>query len=239
MQSLARSPEPTEIPDRPLSEPPQSSVRAVPRPLLERRGPGTYDRTKTSEQRRDEQRRALIEAAAHVFARDGYARASVASIIEVAGLSRGTFYRHFDDLADVFMAVRRQASEIAQQAVADAIAGEDDPVAQLRAGIRAFLHLLVRYGDLARVFLRAGAPEPREHEHLHRASVDRFVELLRGGVERALQMGLIHRMPDDLLIYAVAHAIEGTAIRRLEMHEEHLAPEAETVLLELCMRVFR
>src|SRR5512140_2670248 len=70
-----------------------------------RRGPGSYDRHMSPTERRNEQRRTLVDAAAHVFARDGYANGSVASILEVSGLSRGTFYRHFRDLREAFLAV--------------------------------------------------------------------------------------------------------------------------------------
>ena len=96
-----------------------------------RSGPGTYDRQKSPEERRDEQRRRLILAAARVFSRDGFAGASVASILEVSGLSRGTFYRHFEDLPDVFIAVRRAAAELAYEVVSTSVRRESEPVGRL------------------------------------------------------------------------------------------------------------
>src|SRR6201994_998251 len=41
------------------------------------------------------QRRRLFDAAARVFARDGYASASAEAISREAGMSKATFYEHF------------------------------------------------------------------------------------------------------------------------------------------------
>lgn len=50
-------------------------------------------------------RRAILNAALAVFARDGYARASIDAIAETAGVSTRTIYNHFTDKAGVFAAV--------------------------------------------------------------------------------------------------------------------------------------
>jgi len=50
-------------------------------------------------------RRAILDAALAVFARDGYARTSIESIAETAGVSTRTIYNHFTDKAGVFAVV--------------------------------------------------------------------------------------------------------------------------------------
>src|SRR5262245_23747833 len=62
-----------------------------------KRGPGKYDRGSSPEQRRAEQRRALILAALEAFATKGYANTSVGVIVRRAGMSRRTFYEHFQE----------------------------------------------------------------------------------------------------------------------------------------------
>jgi AcrR family transcriptional regulator len=47
-------------------------------------------------QQKEESRRRLIEAAEHVFNRAGYIAPSVDDIAQEAGVSRQTFYRHYD-----------------------------------------------------------------------------------------------------------------------------------------------
>jgi AcrR family transcriptional regulator len=50
-------------------------------------------------------RRAVLTGALSVFARDGYARASIDAIAEAAGVSTRTVYNHFTDKAGLFAAV--------------------------------------------------------------------------------------------------------------------------------------
>lgn len=57
------------------------------------------------------QRERLIEAMTIVAARHGYAEASVARVLKQAGMSRATFYEHFEDRDDCFLAAFRRAAE--------------------------------------------------------------------------------------------------------------------------------
>jgi enolase len=63
-------------------------------------GRGKYDRTRSPDERQKDQLRRLLDAAAHVFAEKGWAEATVETIVTRAGMSRRTFYEHFDDLKD-------------------------------------------------------------------------------------------------------------------------------------------
>lgn len=58
----------------------------------------------TPERRRELTRTALIEAAAHVFARRGFYGASLDEIAETAGFTRGAIYKNFEDKEGLFLA---------------------------------------------------------------------------------------------------------------------------------------
>lgn len=60
---------------------------------------------------RDETRAAVLEAAAQVFARKGYERASIAEITQQARLSSGPVYAHFGSKAELFAATLEAFSE--------------------------------------------------------------------------------------------------------------------------------
>lgn len=55
--------------------------------------------------RRAETRARLIEAAFHVFAQEGFGRATVEQICEHAGFTRGAFYSNFASLDELFLAM--------------------------------------------------------------------------------------------------------------------------------------
>ena len=50
----------------------------------------------------DERRDTIMEAAAKVFAAEGYHGASINQILQNAGLSKGVAYYYFEDKADLF-----------------------------------------------------------------------------------------------------------------------------------------
>ncbi len=57
------------------------------------------------QQRAEETRARILNAAADCFAQHGYEAASVAEICERAGVSKGAFYHHFPSKQDLFMAL--------------------------------------------------------------------------------------------------------------------------------------
>lgn len=57
------------------------------------------------QQRSEETRKRLLEAAQGMFSRKGYETASVADICGEAGVSKGAFYHHFDSKQAVFLAL--------------------------------------------------------------------------------------------------------------------------------------
>ena len=100
---------------------------------------GRYDRTLSATDRDRAQRRRILDAAAEVFAARGFAGASVEQIVERAGMSRKTFYAHYQDLTDVLLKLHDRSASLAYRFVAATVRSESEPVAQIRAGVRTFL----------------------------------------------------------------------------------------------------
>jgi AcrR family transcriptional regulator len=57
------------------------------------------------QQRGEETRNHILEAATHLFAKTGYDATGVAEICQAAGVSKGAFYHHFPTKQAVFMAL--------------------------------------------------------------------------------------------------------------------------------------
>src|ERR687893_763163 len=67
--------------------------------------------------RQDRQRRRLFAAAASVFARAGYADATAEAIAREAGMSKATFYEHFDNKEDCVVALHDDATTAVLEAM--------------------------------------------------------------------------------------------------------------------------
>ncbi|MBN1429003.1 MAG: TetR/AcrR family transcriptional regulator [Anaerolineae bacterium] len=57
------------------------------------------------QQRAEETRSRILQAAEECFAQDGYDKTSVAAICQCAGVSKGAFYHHFTTKHEIFMAL--------------------------------------------------------------------------------------------------------------------------------------
>jgi AcrR family transcriptional regulator len=80
----------------------------------------------TRDELRASQRGRLICAIADVVAEKGYAATTVADVIELAGVSRKTFYEHFGDKEDCFLAAYDHGAKATYEAMIQAAEGLRD-----------------------------------------------------------------------------------------------------------------
>lgn len=131
-----------------------------------------------------ERRTTLLVAARAVFADRGYHRASVADIIEAAGVARGTFYNHFESKRDVFAAVlgALMLDVVASVAPID-VTG--DVAAQVHANLRAITRAFAAEGDAVRILFTDAQSVDADGEQALAA----FYAHALARVERALSTG--------------------------------------------------
>lgn len=128
----------------------------------------------------------LTEAMIATAARYGYGKASVARVVARAGVSRATFYEHFSDKEECFLAAYREVAQRIVESLERLEGGRGATV-----GPREILRQLLDNADLepaaARIFLiesfAAGPTVRAEHEKVLDAmerSLDTFLDALPG-----------------------------------------------------------
>jgi AcrR family transcriptional regulator len=112
-------------------------------------------------QLRVEQRRSqILDAAARVFAREGYERATMASVAREAGLGTGSLYNYFKSKADLLVSLPRyrlQPIVAAWQEPAEALDAENTPPPDqvLQSMARTLLTVARQNAPLIRIFFSA------------------------------------------------------------------------------------
>ena len=159
----------------------------------------------------------------------GYAAATIEDIVRGAGVSKKTFYEHFADKLDCFLAAYEAASDELFEHVRAAQDAEADWVDRTRAGIHAYLRWLAAEPALARVFLieiAAAGPEALERRERVR---DRYAERMR-------ELQTTNSVPDDIF-HAVVAAVDDLVVRRLRAGAD--VRGLEPTILELQLALLR
>lgn len=175
------------------------------------------------------QRTRLLEAAGRAVADKGYAAATIDDIVRGAGVSKKTFYEHFADKLDCFLAAYEAASDELFEHVRAAQDAEADWVDRTRAGIHAYLRWVAAEPALARVFLieiAAAGPEALERRERVR---DRYAERMR-------ELQTTNSVPDDIF-HAVVAAVDDLVVRRLRAGAD--VRELEPAILDLQLALLR
>src|SRR6476469_270148 len=107
------------------------------------------------EVRKDRQRGRLFAAAAAVFARVGFADATAEAIAREAGMSKATFYEHFNNKEDCIIALFDAAIDVILGAMREAgdRSRDAEPAVRVRASAEAFLAALREFPNEAQTLL--------------------------------------------------------------------------------------
>ena len=179
------------------------------------------------------QRTRLLEAVGRAVAEKGYAGATIDDIVRGAGVSKKTFYEHFRDKLDCFLAAYEAASDELLTRLREAQAAREGWLERTRAGIAAYLRWLAAEPALARVFLiEVAAADPVAAERRERLR-DRYADVMRDLHDDArAEIPALPRLPDEVF-HALVAAVDELVVRRIRESGATALPALEPVLLYL------
>ena len=118
----------------------------------------------TRQERRAETRERLLEAAARVFAREGYAGASVEEVAGEAGFSTGALYSNFSGKEELFLALLTRNVERVSGRVADAVAERPTVEERAHGAAAEWMRFVEREPDQILLFMEFWAYAVRDPE---------------------------------------------------------------------------
>lgn len=167
---------------------------------------------------------AMVEA----VARNGFAGTTLRELVSLAGVSKSTFYQHFESKQACFLATFDEIVAEVRRRVGEAYRGPDDFREQLRAGLSVFMNLAVEEQAAASLATvesltlgRAGV------EHRERASRD-FEALIQQSYDHSPDP----REVSPLTVRAIVGGIRGVTYRRLRLGRAEELPHLVDTLVE-------
>lgn len=176
----------------------------------------------------ESQRERLMNGVVEAVAEHGYAATTIAGIVAAAGISRRTFYEHFEGKQECFLA----AYETIEQHVLDEMLsapGAADPWPErVRARLAALLDALSRDATVSRFFLVEPLAAGGEVAARYREAMALLAATLRPEPEPS---GLDLEVRDQALVGGLATLI----VRRLNAGDAERLPDLLPDLVELTL----
>ncbi len=197
----------------------------------------SYDRSMTPEQRAEEQKSRILEAAAAVYSEKGYYETLVEDIASRATVSRRTIYTHFTDLNDVRFAVYERAIQETLVRLAT-LAMDSSPSDQLETVLTALFAGIEKNPNFMRVVAYELRRPERRNIELRERIFSFFVNVMYEATLVDFQAGIVPTPPDERVIRFMIGGIESTALRYVQLRDEAKAPEAVPMLLAFVRSVY-
>lgn len=158
-------------------------------------------------------RERILGAAFQVFARLGYRDAAVDDIARRARTSKGGIYFHFPTKEALFLELLRSTADRLVAKVERVVSQESDPIAQADLALRTILSTFAGHRTMAHLLLvdalGAGPAFHAELAQLH----DRFVRLIAGHLDRAVEHGSVAPLDTDTTAAAWFGALHQIVMR--------------------------
>ncbi|HLK24169.1 MAG TPA: TetR/AcrR family transcriptional regulator [Caulobacteraceae bacterium] len=179
-------------------------------------------------------RAGLLAAARQLFAIKGYHLAATHDLVELAGVTRGALYHHFDDKEALFEAVFREVAHELSQAATDAVGAlVDDPWGQLLEGIRAYLRRVAGSQEIQRIVL-LDAPVVFGWARWREIQSEVSLAPLEGGLRSLMELNLMAEAPPRPLAHLLLAALHDAALSiAYAAAPEAARAEAEAALIAL------
>jgi len=200
---------------------------------------GKYDRSLSTTERRADQHAKLLDVATQVIASDGFSQTTVESIVAKAGMSRRTFYEHFDDVRDVLSNVYDRAAQISFTMVASRVRAEPDPLTGVRLGAATYFEAVATYPEVARVMFEEYRLAGPDYEARYQRDSLKYAELMFESLKAAFEKGQLTRLPTERVVYVFSKGIEALAMREIARGEQKKLPAMADEISELVISAFR
>lgn len=112
-----------------------------------------YRTTPRMERRKAERRRRFLDVATRLFAEAGYHNTTVPMVVAESGSSTGSFYFYFANKEELFVQLLLEIGESVAAELNEAIAGETEPLAQMRAAVESLFLYLAAHPAEARILI--------------------------------------------------------------------------------------
>jgi AcrR family transcriptional regulator len=184
---------------------------------------------------RSRRREEILEAAAKLFAKHGYAEANTQTLADVLGVGKGTIYRYFPTKQELFLAAVERLLGQLERAVDQCMEQVDDPMEGMGRAIRAYLAFFAEHPEFVELLIQERAQFNDHHEPRYfarrDASAERWRELLRGLIVE----GRIRDVPVERVMDVLGDLLYGTMFTNYFISRNRSPDEQAADILDIAL----
>jgi AcrR family transcriptional regulator len=183
-----------------------------------------------------QRRQQLVAAAVAVIGRKGYHNTTVRDLVEEAGLTAGTIYNYVRTKDDILFLVCEHLVSTYHRAVLKAMEGSEDPLARLRAAIRAPIEAMEEHQDGILLLYNESHALNRDSIRAILRQVAAFIRLMETILTEARDAGYIEFEHGALAANIVTFLPAMIALRRWDLRRSVPREDMIEGLAEFLMR---
>jgi AcrR family transcriptional regulator len=196
---------------------------------LSQRGPGRPPSEEIRLRREEE----ILDAAAELFAEEGYAHANTQALADRLGVGKGTLYRYFPTKRDLFLAAVDRLMRQLKAAVDESIEGVDDVAERMVTGIRTYLTFFAEHPEFVELLVqeRANFKDRKKPTYFlyQEANVERWRQVFR----ELIAEGRVRDIPVDRITNVIGDLMYGTMFTNYYAGREQSPEEQARAILDV------
>src|SRR5947209_7046514 len=155
-------------------------------------------------------REQILETAAKLFAKHGYADADTQLLAEELGVGKGTIYRYFPSKQDVFLAAADRVMRMLSAQVDASVQGIEDPLDRIAAAIRSYLGFFAEHPEYVELLMQERAQFKDRKKPTYFAHRERNIERWHDLYRSLIAEGRVRDMPVERITNVISDLLYGT-----------------------------
>lgn len=152
----------------------------------------------------------ILEAAARLFAKRGYAETDTQLLADQLGVGKGTLYRYFPSKEQLFLAAVDRAMNKLREHIDARIVNVEDPLDQIAEAIRAYLEFSVDHPELVELLMQERAQFKDRKKPTYFEHREAYIEPWRARYRALIAAGRVREMPVECITDVLSQLLYGT-----------------------------
>jgi AcrR family transcriptional regulator len=155
-------------------------------------------------------REQILETAAKLFAKHGYADTDTQLLAEELGIGKGTIYRYFPSKQDIFLAAVDRVMRQLRTVIDASIEEVNDPLDQIATAIRTYLAFFAEHPDFVELLMQERAQFKDRKKPTYFQHREANIEPWRAKYRALIAAGRIRNMPVERITDVMSDLVYGT-----------------------------